>query len=297
MEKNKETFLKEVVDRSKSNNYLKIGNLDSEFPEIVNIRDIKDILLKNNDLLFSIDYRIYGIADDILYHLAKYDITEEDVTSFHDHDSVMDVNNEYHNLYLTELKKISSEELETRVDDIKIESPESNEILDIENTNIIQLSNQDLQQNTSETELEKDINDSVEFKSIMQHIEEKMELSLQNIKRFVESIQLSQLEINNKINILESKIETDLKSNQDQYNDIKDEINKSMNVISSSLKRMIINNKSNSKSFETNVSENLSPRYRKQTPVQKHISPRKKNSKDNNYSGRQMLMNFREKFQ
>lgn len=84
------------------------------YPDPASPHDMKKLLEKYPNLIFSIDYRCYGTPKEVIGYVEKIGYSRESLVYYHDKDGVLDEDNEYHKDYLEEVEgydQLHSEEV------------------------------------------------------------------------------------------------------------------------------------------------------------------------------------------
>lgn len=84
------------------------------YPDPASPHDMKKLLEKYPNLIFSIDYRCYGTSKEVVSYVKKIGYSRESIVYYHDKDGVLNEDSEYHKDYLEEVEgydKLHSEEV------------------------------------------------------------------------------------------------------------------------------------------------------------------------------------------
>lgn len=84
------------------------------YPDPASPHDMKKLLEKYPNLIFSIDYRCYGTPKEVVSYVKKIGYSRESLVYYHDKDGVLNENSDYHKDYLEEVEgydKLHSEEV------------------------------------------------------------------------------------------------------------------------------------------------------------------------------------------
>ncbi len=84
------------------------------YPDPASPHDMKKLLEKYPNLIFSIDYRCYGTSKEVVSYVKKIGYSRESIVYYHDKDGVLNEASEYHKDYLEEVEgydKLHSEEV------------------------------------------------------------------------------------------------------------------------------------------------------------------------------------------
>lgn len=84
------------------------------YPDPASPHDMKKLLEKYPNLIFSIDYRCYGTSKEVVSYVKKIGYSRESIVYYHDKDGVLNEDSDYHKDYLEEVEaydKLHSEEV------------------------------------------------------------------------------------------------------------------------------------------------------------------------------------------
>lgn len=136
------------------------------YPDPASPHDMKKLLEKYPNLIFSIDYRCYGTSKEVVSYVKKIGYSRESIVYYHDKDGVLNEDSEYHKDYLEEVEgydKLHSEEVilknkEEKEVIEKVQTPETTELSseeEVEETETEELFEQEEKEDTQEEETPK----------------------------------------------------------------------------------------------------------------------------------------------
>ena len=106
------------------------------YPDPASPHDMKTLLEKYPNLIFSIDYRCYGTPKEVIEYVEKIGYSRESLVYYHDKDGVLNEDSDYHKDYLEEVEgydQLHSEEVilkskEEKEDIEKVQTSETTEL-------------------------------------------------------------------------------------------------------------------------------------------------------------------------
>lgn len=106
------------------------------YPDPASPHDMKKLLEKYPNLIFSIDYRCYGTPKEVVSYVKKIGYSRESLVYYHDKDGVLNEDSDYHKDYLEEVEsydQLHSEEVilknkEEKEDIEKVQTSETTEL-------------------------------------------------------------------------------------------------------------------------------------------------------------------------